>query len=128
MEMTTFSEPERLGAWKSAVKECEAEFSPEDLEEMKKSTGPDDILDFIEEVQVQEHNSKLSWLTGRVRRFGRSFKAYDHGLDLMAQGTPFPGCLIWGSIRIVVSVSMPFADVSRASTSNRVRLLSLYSP
>ena len=108
--MSVLSQPGLQDEWKSAVKECEAKFSPEDLDEVRKSKGPDDILDFIKDVEAKESNSKLSRLMGQIRQFGRSFKAYEHGLDLIAQGTPFPGCIIWGSIRVVLAVrGTPFS-------------------
>lgn len=108
--MSTLSQPELLATWNLAVKECEASFSPEDLDEIKKSKGPDDVLDFIKDLEAKERNSKLSRAMGKIRQFGRHFKAYQHGLDLIAQGTPFPGCIIWGSIKVVLAVrGAPFS-------------------
>ena len=108
--MSSLSQPELQDAWKSAVKECEAKFSPEDLDDIKKSTGPDEVLDFIKAVQAKERDSKLSRVMSQIRQFGRSFKAFERGLDLIAQGTPQPGCMIWGSIRFVLAVcGVPFS-------------------
>lgn len=98
---------ELRSAWQAALQHHEAEFAPEDLAEIKKSPNPEDLLQFIKTLEVKHDRSRLSKLLRSIGGLGQYFKTYQRALDIVAQGLPSPGCLVWGCIRVVLSVSDP---------------------
>ncbi|KAL8823762.1 MAG: hypothetical protein Q9191_005572 [Dirinaria sp. TL-2023a] len=91
-------------AWLIAISECEQELDPKTVAEIKPFTQPRDLLDYIKQRQNKEHRSKIRQLLSKVSSFGFRFEKYQSALDLIAQGTPMPGCLIWGSIRLALKM------------------------
>ena len=105
MAMAVVSDVEVHTAWHSAIKQHEANFSPSDLTEIKKTKGPNDLLGFIQGLEVEKDRYKLSTLLRTIGALAPHFKAYQRALDVIAQGLPGSGCLIWGCIRTVLTVS-----------------------
>ena len=93
-------------AWQKAIRMHEDRFTPEDLVEIKKTTKPDDLLGFIKTLDVSDDKSKISQFVRRIGTLGDYLNTYEHSLDMITQGLPSPGCLIWGSIKVVLSVSV----------------------
>ena len=92
-------------AWKDVIRRHETRFTPEDLVEIKKTTKPDDLLGFIKSLDVKDDKSKSSEILRRIGMFGSYLNTYERSLDMITQGLASPGCLIWGSIKVVLSVS-----------------------
>ena len=109
METNTLfnSEVGDTSLWRKTLKRCEGKFYEEDLNKIKNSNGVKDVLAFVDEEYKKQDSRVLKWLQ-KVKDFGDQFKAYQKSIDLIFQGTPIPGCLIWGSIRLVLSVSALF--------------------
>jgi hypothetical protein len=67
-----------------------------DVSQILDSTGPQDIVTYVEHIQRTQRNSKyrrgfldpISACTARMQRFSSA-------IDMMAQGDPQPACLIW---------------------------------
>lgn len=92
-------------AWQKAISMHEDRFTTEELVEIKKTTKPDDLLGFIKTLEVSDDKSKISRIAKRIGTLGLYLNTYEHSLDMITQGLPSPGCLIWGSIKVVLSVS-----------------------
>ena len=103
--MASVSSSSMRHAWQSAILKHENRFTPEDLAEIKKTTKPDDLLGFIKTLDVRDDKSNVSQIARRIGMLGSYFNTYEHSLDMITQGLPSPGCLIWGSIKLVLSVS-----------------------
>ena len=104
--MTTIAHPKVQNAWQGAVQQCEAKFTAEDVEIIKKIDGPEEVIEFNKEQEAKVHNSSRSELLRKIIGYGGFFKAYQNALNLITQGTPFPGCLIWGCIKTGLAVSI----------------------
>ena len=65
-------------------------------------TGPEDVVNEIEKWQKRHADSTVAAGVraglGRLQKFSAS-------IDMLAQGAPSPGCLLWGSIKFVLTVS-----------------------
>lgn len=115
MATAVVSDVEVHTAWRSAIKQHEANFSPKDLTEIKKTKGPDDLLGFIQGLGIEKDRNKVSTLLRTIGALAPYFKAYQRALDIIAQGLPGSGCLIWGCIRTVLSVSTLLYTAAPAS-------------
>ena len=65
-------------------------------------TGPEDVINEIDKWRKSHSDSKVAagvrFGLGQLQRFNAS-------IDMLAQGTPSPGCLLWSSIKFVLTVS-----------------------
>ena len=91
--------------WRQAIRTYESRFTPEDLVEIKKTTKPDDLLSFIKNLEVKDDKSNVSKIARRIGKLADYFNSYEQSLDMITQGLPSPGCLVWGSIKFVLAVS-----------------------
>ena len=74
---------------------------------ISQSVEPKDLLSYIKQRRQEQSRSESSILLNKVSTFGASFERYHSAMDVMAQAGGWPGCLLWGSIRVVLSVSKP---------------------
>jgi hypothetical protein len=68
------------------------------------STGPKDIRKYLEDVQQQQKKSRLS---KTMRGLGTCIDAlvrHEKAMEMFAQAGGMPGCVAWGSIRLVLGV------------------------
>ena len=96
-----------MSLWRKTLKRCEGKFQAEDLIVIRNSKGVDDVLVFINEECEKPNSRVLKWVE-KVKDSGDKYKAYQECIDTMLEGIPFPGNLIWGSIKLVLSVSTLF--------------------
>ena len=99
------SKPDIQTTWEKTLAIHKGRFAPEDLAEIEKTTKPDDLLDFIKNLDIKNGKGKFPWLFKQIEKLGVYFNTYEHSLDMITQGLPSPGCLVWGSIKFVLSVS-----------------------
>ena len=94
-----------LKAWRSAIQQFELEYGSKIVDQIKqnKTTKPEQLLGFIDDRRQRESRSKFSTLMSNVSSHGQRFERYHAALDVLAQGIPF-GCILWGSIRVVLEV------------------------
>lgn len=90
--------------WKTALASYRKSILKDDFQEIQQSTGPQDILNYIESVKrdgqarnVSKTFSAIKACMDRLHRFGGA-------LDILAQGFSQPGCLLWGSIKFALTV------------------------
>ena len=89
------------------MERCEGKLYQEDLNEIRNFKGVKDLIVFVNEESERRSSTVLKWLE-KVKYFGDHFKAYQKSIDLICEGIPYPGYLIWGSVRLVLSVGAPF--------------------
>lgn len=89
-------------AFQNARNTFRKSLSEKDLKRIMIPTGPEDVVNEIEKWRERHLNSKVAASVrsgiGQLQRFSAS-------IDMLAQGTPSPGCLLWGSIKFVLTVS-----------------------
>lgn len=67
--------------------------------------GPEDVLEEIKKWQSRHAKSKYSKVADGVQAGISQLQKFNRAIDMIAQGSPAPGCLVWGSIIFVVTVS-----------------------
>lgn len=104
---TTSSEPPwaDVEAWSLAIHKYELEHGSKIVDKIKqnKTTKPEHLLGFIHDRRRRESRSKFSTLMSNISSHGQRFERFHAALDVLAQGIPF-GCILWGSIRVVLEV------------------------
>ena len=77
-----------------------------DIKRIMIPTGPEDVVNEIDKWHKRHSDSKVA----ATVRFGLSqLQRFNASIDMLAQGTPSPGCLLWGSIKFVLTVSCMLA-------------------
>ena len=90
-------------AWEEAFRKFKASMPAKDLKYIQQPTAPEDIISRLNKWMSSKDTTsgKLASLlqerTARLQRFAGA-------IDQFAQGMPQPACLIWGSIRFVLTV------------------------
>ncbi|KAF6227691.1 hypothetical protein HO173_012021 [Letharia columbiana] len=70
-------------------------------------TGPEDVVNEIEKWHERHSDSKVAaGVRGGLVRLQR----FSASIDMLAQGTPSPGCLLWGSIKFVLTIVQDAAE------------------
>jgi hypothetical protein len=68
------------------------------------STSPKDIRKYLEDVQQQQKTSKLSKTIDVLGSCIDALVRHEKAIDMFAQAGGMPGCVAWGSIRLVLGV------------------------
>lgn len=69
--------------------------------------GPEDVLETIRKWESRQGKSKYRRVSDGVQAGISRLQKFSHAISLVAQGSPAPGCLVWGSIIFVLTVSIP---------------------
>ena len=92
-------------AFRNARDTFRKSLSEKDIKRIMIPTGPEDVVNEIDKWHNRHSDSKVAagvrFGLGQLQRFSAS-------IDMLAQGTPSPGCLLWGSIKFVLTVSCVF--------------------
>lgn len=91
-------------AWKKAAETLENSIPEKDFRRISSLTGPEDVLKELEIWQIKRGTSKLGAVINQVRDGLARMQGFNRALDLLAQGSPSPGCLLWGSIVFVLTM------------------------
>ena len=109
METNTLFDYDAGGSslWRKTLERCEGKLYQEVVNEIQSCKGVKDLIVFVNEESERRSSTVSKWLE-KVNYFGDHFKAYQKSIYLICSGTPYPGCLIWGYVRLVLSVGAPF--------------------
>jgi hypothetical protein len=91
-------------AWTDALEICKKNSSHSSATEVFQSTSPKDIRKYLEDIQQQQKKSKLS---ETARGLGSCIDAlirHKKAMEMFATAGGMPGCVVWGSIRLVLGV------------------------
>ena len=117
-----------LAAWKSAQKTYEKSLAEKDLKQLMIPTGPEDVLNRIEEWQRENSGSRHAKVAESIRAGIAPIKRFSDSIDMMAQGSPAPACLLWGSIKFVLTVRLDFPNSWNHSRSDTLIFLKPNAP
>lgn len=104
--MATEEPPESpvVTAWKSALASFRKSIPKKDFEQIQQSTSPEDVLHYIESVQLKEQANQDPKFVLAVKACAVRLQRFSGALDMLAQGAAGPGCLVWGSIKLALMV------------------------
>ena len=85
----------------------------EDFESVTTPSTPQDVVEEIERWQAQQLGSKSAKVSTGIRNGLARMKRFTEAIDMLAQGTPAPGALLWGGIKFSLTISIPCASHSR---------------
>ena len=91
-------------AWKKATDTLEKSLPEKDFQRIRSLTSPEDVLKELEKWQIKRGTSKLGAVVDQVRDGLARMQSFNRALDLLAQGSPSPGCLLWGSIVFALTI------------------------
>lgn len=92
-------------AYRIALKSFQKSLPEKDLKVFNIPVGPDNLLEDLERWQKKhQKGNKYSRVATRVRAGISRLRRFSDSVDLLAQGSPSPGCLLWGSIKLVLTV------------------------
>ena len=67
-------------------------------------TGPEDVASEVEKWQRKQSASRYARVAAAIRAGVGRMQHFSASIDMLAQGSPAPGCLLWGSIKFVLTV------------------------
>ena len=89
-------------AFRNARDTFRKSLSEKDMKGIMIPTGPEDVVNEIEKWQKRHVDSTVA---AGVRAGLARLQKFSASIDMLAQGAPSPGCLLWGSIKFVLTVS-----------------------
>lgn len=96
-------------AFRNARDTYRKSLSEKDMKRIMIPTGPEDVVNEIERWQKKHSDSKFA---AGIRAGLARLQRFSASIDMLAQGTPDPGCLLWGSIKFVLTVSSLYIHCS----------------
>ena len=103
-------------AWEDALKSYRRTLSDKELKRIMIPAGPEDVANEVEKWQRRQSASKYARVAAAVRAGVGRMQRFSASIDMLAQGSPTPGCLLWGSIKFVLTVSITFHSCPPAKT------------
>ena len=68
--------------------------------------GPEDVANEVEKWQRRQSASRYARVATAIRAGVSRMQHFSASIDMLAQGSPAPGCLLWGSIKFVLTVGI----------------------
>lgn len=102
--MTTTGDSPIIDAWKKALETYKKFLPQKHLDRIQMATGPGDVVKDIEEWQLKQSKRKSIKVAAVVCSGLDRLQRFTASIDMLAQGSPAPGCLLWGSIKFVLTV------------------------
>ena len=112
-------------AWRNARDSYRKSLTEKDLKRILVPAKPEDVLDEIEKWQQRQKTSKYCKVAAGVAAGFSRLQRFNRAVDMIAQGSPHPGCLLWGSIIFALTVSdqsSVFVSIVMAPYTHRSRL------
>lgn len=100
-------------AWRNARDTYRKSLPDKDFKQIMIPARPDDVLREIETWQSGQVKSRYCRVADSIHTGISRLQKFDRAVDLMAQGTPAPGCLLWGSIIFVLTVSLALSIIDK---------------
>jgi hypothetical protein len=98
---------QREKAWKDALDFWTSNSKVTMAEALIASTGPDDIKAYLVDLQQQRQKSKGAALAHSIDICIDALVRHEKAIEMFAQAGGMPGCVAWGSIRLVLEVEKP---------------------
>ena len=97
-----------LIAWRNALNSYRKSLSDKDFKRITIPAGPEDVANEVEKWQCRQSASRYERVAAAVRAGLGRMQRFSASIDMLAQGSPSPGCLLWGSIKFVLTVGVSF--------------------
>ena len=94
-----------ITAWKNARHALQKSLTEKEFKSVTLPNRPQDIVHEVETWQLQQSSSKYAKTCAAVRNGLARMERFTGAIDMLAQGTPNPGCLLWGGIKVALVVS-----------------------
>ncbi len=95
-------------AWRNALNSYRKSLSDKDFKRIMIPAGPEDVANQVETWQCRQSASRYARVAAAVRAGVGRMQRFSASIDMLAQGSPSPGCLLWGFIKFVLTVGIYF--------------------
>ena len=106
-------------AWRNALNSYRKSLSEKDFKRIMIPAGPEDVANEVEKWQRRQSASRYARVAAAIRAGVGRMERFSTSIDMLAQGSPDPGCLLWGSIKFVLTVGIPLHKFPPAARSWR---------
>ena len=93
-------------AWRNALNSYRKSLSDKDFKRITIPARPEDVANEVEKWQCRQSASRYAQVAAAVRAGVGRMQRFSASIDMLAQGSPSPGCLLWGSIKFVLTVGI----------------------
>ena len=111
-------------AWRNALNSYRKSLSDKDFKRIMIPARPEDVANEVEKWQCRQSASRYARIATAVRAGVGRMERFSASIDMLAQGSPSPGCLLWGSIKFVLTVGIHFI---RSHPQNLEKYLAYWS-
>ena len=101
-------------AWRNALNSYRKSLSNKDFKRILIPAGPADVANEVERWQCRQSASRYARVAAAVRAGVGRMQRFSASIDMLTQGSPSPGCLLWGSIKFVLTVGISLHSFPRA--------------
>ncbi len=105
-------------AWRNALTSYRRSLSDKDFKRIMIPAGPEDVANEVEKWQCRQSASRYARVAAAVRAGVSRMQRFSDSIDMLAQGSPSPGCLLWGSIKFVLTVGISILSFAQAKLEN----------
>ncbi|KAH0564926.1 hypothetical protein GP486_001681 [Trichoglossum hirsutum] len=91
--------------WKEALDLYSKSSNSSYAKDLFRSTNPKDIRKYLEDVRQQQKKSKLSKTMYGIGTCIDALVRHERAMEMFAQAGGMPGCVAWGSIRLVLGLT-----------------------
>ena len=96
-------------AWRSALSTYRKSLTDKEFSNVTAPTGPQDVVREVDRWQLQQSSSRYAKACTSIRNGLARMERFTGAIDMLAQGTPAPGCLLWGGIKVALMVCIFYA-------------------
>ena len=114
-------------AWKNALNSYRKSLSEKDFKSIMIPAGPEDVANEVEKWQCRQSASRYARVAAAVRAGVGRMQRFSASIDMLAQGSPSPGCLLWGSIKFVLTVGISLHPFQLVEIGELLRSLVTYA-
>ena len=93
-------------AWRNALNSYRKSLSDKDFKRIMIPARPEDVANEVEKWLCRQSASRYARVAAAVRAGVGRMQRFSDSIDMLAQGSPSPGCLLWGSIKFVLTVGI----------------------
>lgn len=94
-------------AWRNALNSYRKSLSDKGFKRIMIPAGPEHVANEVEKWQSRQSASRYARVAAAVRAGVGCMQRFSASIDMLAQGSLAPACLLWGSIKFVLTVGIP---------------------
>lgn len=104
-------------AWENAMVSLRKSLSPKDLKQIQSPIRPEDLVDHVDVWNASKNGGtrkSVNLMQDAVTRVHR----FSGCIDQLVQGVPDAACLLWGSVRFVLTVRVNISSGNKSNDSS----------